>query len=277
MGSAEPVTLARQRDLSSSGVSWGAVIAGASVASALSLTMLALCAGFELSVISPWSSLRASPASLSTVGLICLVITQVIAFAMGGYLVGRLRNRWDSLHNDEVHFRDTANGFLTWAVTVVLTVAFLTSAATRMAGGVADSPGASLRNTPAEMESDLGANAYFVDRLFRPDHPGASEADVVARAEAGRIIDAALRQQEGATLDADYLVQLVVANSGLNQNAAQRRVAETLAEARQNLDRVRKGTARILLWTFLTLLIGAFCASFAATLGGRQRDHVQTL
>jgi hypothetical protein len=28
------------------------------------------------------------------------------------------------------------------------------------------------------------------------------------------------------------------------------------------------------LWTFVALLTGAFCASFAATVGGRQRDHV---
>jgi hypothetical protein len=27
-------------------------------------------------------------------------------------------------------------------------------------------------------------------------------------------------------------------------------------------------------WTFLALLIGAFCASFAATIGGKQRDRV---
>jgi hypothetical protein len=28
---------------------------------------------------------------------------------------------------------------------------------------------------------------------------------------------------------------------------------------------------------FLALLGGAFCASFAATIGGRQRDHVVTV
>jgi len=31
------------------------------------------------------------------------------------------------------------------------------------------------------------------------------------------------------------------------------------------------------LWTFLALLMGAFCASYAATVGGRQRDHVQVI
>ena len=39
-------------------------------------------------------------------------------------------------------------------------------------------------------------------------------------------------------------------------------------------DTTRKIVAHSLLWAFLALLIGAFCASFAATIGGRQRDHV---
>jgi hypothetical protein len=44
---------------------------------------------------------------------------------------------------------------------------------------------------------------------------------------------------------------------------------------RQTEDDGRKATAHILLWVFIALLGGAFCASYAATIGGRQRDHVQ--
>ena len=53
---------------------------------------------------------------------------------MGGYLAGRLRTKWVSIHSDEVYFRDTAHGFLAWAVAVVITAAFLTSAATSIVG-----------------------------------------------------------------------------------------------------------------------------------------------
>ena len=60
MESSELLVVARQRDVSSSGVSWGAVIAGAFVAAALSLIMLALGAGFGLSAVSPWSNVGAS-------------------------------------------------------------------------------------------------------------------------------------------------------------------------------------------------------------------------
>jgi hypothetical protein len=49
MESTESMLVARQKDVSSSGVSWGGVIAGAVVAAALALIMLALGAGFGLS------------------------------------------------------------------------------------------------------------------------------------------------------------------------------------------------------------------------------------
>jgi hypothetical protein len=39
----------------------------------------------------------------------------------------------------------------------------------------------------------------------------------------------------------------------------------------------RRATAHVLLWLFLALLMGAFSASYAATIGGRQRDRVKTV
>src|ERR1035438_1186032 len=125
-----------QREAASSGVSWGAVMGGAFVTAALSLIMLALGAGFGLSTMSPWSREGASSA-IGAAAIVWLIVTQFIASAMGGYLTGRLRVKWSSIHGDEVHFRDTANGFLTWAVALVMTVAFLTTAAATMAGDVA--------------------------------------------------------------------------------------------------------------------------------------------
>jgi len=261
-------------DVSTSGVSWGAVIGGAFVAAALSLIMLALGAGFGLSAISPWSNVGASSYAVVTLGIIWLIVTQIVASSMGGYLAGRLRTRWQSLHGDEVHFRDTANGFLAWAVALVVTVAFLASAATTMAGGAAEVRVA----RTAQQGDDLAEHAYFVDRLFRADHPGATtEANASVRAEAGRILANSLRQKEASGSDNSYLAQLVAAKTGLNQNDAEKRVSETMAEARLSVESLRSITARILLWTFLALLMGAFCASYAATIGGRQRDHVQLI
>jgi hypothetical protein len=51
-------------------------------------------------------------------------------------------------------------------------------------------------------------------------------------------------------------------------------VNDTVAAARQAVDNARKAAAHMLYWLFVALLIGAFCASFAATIGGRERDRV---
>jgi hypothetical protein len=68
-----------------------------------------------------------------------LIVMQIISSSMGGYLAGRLRTKWANIHTDEVYFRDTAHGFLAWAVALVITAAFLASAATSMVGSAAPS------------------------------------------------------------------------------------------------------------------------------------------
>jgi len=264
----------RWGDAHSSGVSWGAVIGGAFAAAALSLIMLALGAGFGLAAISPWSNVGASAAAVGTTAIIWLIITEAVAASMGGYLAGRLRTKWHAIHNDEVHFRDTANGFLVWAVAVVITVAFLGAAAASMAG-VAESSNGSVKTEGALADGGLGGNAYFIDRLFRSDHIASGENDLFARDEAARIFEHSLSGNEVSGADTAYLAQLVSAKTGLNVNDAQKRVSDTIAAARDAAADARRATAHVLLWIFLALLIGAFCASYAATIGGRQRDHVK--
>src|ERR1700729_382937 len=102
---ADSTIFAEPGDVNSSGVSWGAVIGGAFVAAALSLILLALGAGFGLSAISPWSNAGFSAAGIGAAAIVWLILTEAIASAMGGYLAGRLRPRWRSIHTDEVHFR----------------------------------------------------------------------------------------------------------------------------------------------------------------------------
>ena len=275
-------------DVNSSGVAWGAVIGGAFVAAALSLILLALGAGFGLSAVSPWSNVGASAATVGAAAIIWLILTEAISSAMGGYLAGRLRTKWVSIHNDEVHFRDTANGFLVWAVAVVMTVVFMAAAAATMVGGAATADEASLRPGGTSQGVAMEGNAYFVDRLFRSDRAAAPVAsggaaqpgidnDPMLRSEASRIFAYALLGTAASPADTAYLTQLVAAQTGLSPADAQKRVQDTLADAKQAEDDARKATARLLLWVFLALLIGAFCASYAATIGGRQRDHVRAI
>lgn len=260
-------------EVHSPGVAWGAVIGGAFVAAALSLIMLALGAGFGLSAVSPWSNVGASAATVGAVAIIWLIFTEAVASSMGGYLAGRLRTKWHAIHNDEVHFRDTANGLLVWAVAVVMTVAFLGAAAASMAGAAGSD--ASVRSDGASLQNGMDGNGYFIDRLFRSDRAASADNDLFAREEAARIFAHSLLGTEASGTDTTYLGQLVAAKTGLSLSDAQKRVADTIVAAKQTADDARKATARLLLWIFLALLIGAFCASYAATIGGRQRDHVK--
>jgi hypothetical protein len=263
----------------SSGVSWPAVLAGAFAAAALSLILLALGTGIGLSSVSPWSNMGASASAIGIGAIVWLIVTQIIAATMGGYLAGRLRTKWVNIHTNEVYFRDTAHGFLVWAVGLVITAAFLASAATSMVGGGAQL-GAITSGKATSAQSDGQAsdpNKYFVDTLFRSDRPASETTDASIRAEAGSIFANALRQKDVPAPDKTYLGQLVAARTGLSQTDAEQRVSDVLSQARQAADTARKTVAHSLYWTFLALLIGAFCASFAATIGGKQRDHVVTI
>ncbi len=253
-----------------SGVSWAAVIAGAFVAAALTLILLALGAGVGLSAISPWANAGASGTAVSRGAIFWMILMEIISSAFGGYIAGRLRTKWVQIHTDEVFFRDTAHGFLVWAVALVLSAGFLTATAARLAG---DARG----DGSAAVTRSVEPNAYFVDAFFRNAGGAPADANVsaaAAREEVTVILANALRRGSLPDYDSQYLAQLVSARTGLTPADAQARVAQVFDDARQAADTARKAAAHSLYWLFLALLVGAFSASFAATIGGRQRDNV---
>jgi len=260
-------------DSNSSGVSWGAVIAGAFVAAALSLALLALGTGVGLSAASPWANVGASSSAIGWTAVIWMIVMQFIASSIGGYLAGRLRTKWVNIHTHEVYFRDTAHGFLVWAVGLVMTAAFLTSAAASMIGGVARSS-ATMAVTSGSAQPGAGLNGYFVDSFLRTGSPHTTPINDSVRGEIGLILLHSLREGTMSSSDKSYLSQIVAAQTGLDPNEAGDRVNTVYARAQQAADTTRKAIAHSMYWTFLALLVGAFCASFAATFGGKQRDRV---
>jgi hypothetical protein len=258
----------------SSGVSWPAVIAGAFVAAALSLILAALGTGIGLSAISPWDGAGASASAVSKGAIVWLILTELIASSIGGYLAGRLRTKWVNIHTDEVYFRDTAHGFLVWAVGLVIAAAFLASAAASLGrtarGGAVAAEGSGV----AASRGTFGPNEYFVDSLLRTNSPSAAQDDAAIRSEVGVIFMNGLRQGNIPAADKSYLAHLVAARIGVSPSDAEKTVDDVFAQATQAADSARKALAHTMYWTFAALLIGAFCASFAATVGGKQRDRV---
>jgi hypothetical protein len=255
-------------EANSSGVSWSAVVAGSFVIAALYLILLALGAGLGLSSISVWSNVGVSSARIGSATILWLIFAEIVSSAMGGYLAGRLRTKWTVIHGDEVYFRDTAHGFLSWSVALVVTAAFLGSAATLMIGSAGTTEAASNKANP-------GPNAYFVDALLRTTNATQPAMDSVSvHDEVATILASSLKRGGLSDDDKTYLGQLVSARTGLDRGSADKRVSDIYANAREATETARKDLAHTLLWIFIALLIGAFFASFAGTIGGRQRDNV---
>lgn len=240
------------------GVSWPAVFAGAFGMGALSLILMVLGAGFGLSSVSPWPDAGADASRLSAGAIIWVIFVQLAASATGGYLAGRLRTKWVGLHTHEVFFRDTAHGFIAWCVSLVLSTILFAGSAVSLAP----------RAVNAETTK---SSSYFVDRLFRGAHPA---ADQNVRNEAASVLANALAHPDTVSEDQAYLTDIVAGTTGLSRSEVARRVTQTVAAARQAADTARKAIAHSLYWLFVAFLIGAFCASYAATIGGRQRDSV---
>jgi hypothetical protein len=249
--------------VSGPGVSWPAVFAGAFAMGALTLILAVFGGGIGLSSISPWLTDAAAASRVSVGAIVWLIVVQLVASSVGGYLAGRLRTKWVSLHTHEVFFRDTAHGFIAWSVALVISTVLFVSFATSIAA------------RPATLEAAPGS--YFADMLFRTDRPSATPADQSLRSEAAVILVNALRRPDLAGPDQAYLTNLVAATTGLAQSQAEQRVSETVAAEREAADAARKALAHSFYWLFVAFLIGAFCASYAATIGGRQRDNVPAL
>ena len=124
----------------SSSVSWPAIIAGAVVASAFSLALVAVGAGLGLISISPWSGNNPSVATFGVLAAAWLIAMQLFASGVGGYLAGRLRARWVGDNRDEVYFRDTAHGLLVWALGAVISAALFVFVAGRRSSAAPPAP-----------------------------------------------------------------------------------------------------------------------------------------
>jgi hypothetical protein len=265
-------------EASSSAVSWAAILAGAFAALALTVVLTSLGTGLGLTTISTWPNSGASATTFTIGAGIGLIVVQWLSSALGGFITGRLRTKWAGVHTHEVFFRDTAHGFLSWALTTIVGAALLAAAASSIVGGGVRA--ASTVAGGAAQAATSGVSDYLVDSLFRSDHVDASASNQDVAAQASRILANGIRNGDVPPADRTYLAQLVAAKAGIPQADAQKRVDDTIAstkeaetKARQAADAARKATATFAIFTALSLMIGAFIACVAAAVGGNIRDE----
>ncbi|MEO6842988.1 MAG: hypothetical protein ABI192_19760 [Bradyrhizobium sp.] len=251
------------------GVSWAAVTAGAVVSCALTFVLLAFGIGLGLSVVSPWAGSGVSATTFKIGTGLYLIVIAMLSSSIGGYLAGRLRTGWVGVHSDEVYFRDTAHGFVAWALASVLGAVLLASpAGSLISGGASGATQGAAANRGSPFDG-------YVDTLLRSDTPASQAAgnSNETRGEMLRLFSSSFRN--GAELkpgDREYVSKVVAARTGLSQADADKRVNAVVTQAKADLDATRKATAQLAFWLTASLLIGAFCASLAATEGGGLRD-----
>jgi hypothetical protein len=250
------------------GVSWAAVLAGAVASLALTLVLLSFGVGMGFSVVSPWGNSGVSATTFKIGTGLYFIVMAMISSAIGGYLAGRLRTKWVGVQTTEVHFRDTAHGFLAWAAASVLGAVLLASPASSLVGGTL--AGATQGAANAAQSSPMNG---YVDTLFRSDNPLGQQSPSDTRDEMVRLFTTS--SHVGSDLnpaDRAYVAKVVSARTGLSQADAEKRVNDVVTQVKADLDAARKAAMQTAIWLTLSLFIGAFSASLAATEGGGLRD-----
>ena len=275
---------------SKSAMTWGPIFGGAAAAIGVTLILLLLGSGVGLTMVSPWSGQSSSLGTVGVTAAIWLVVVQWLSSGLGGYITGRLRTKWAAVHTDEVFFRDTAHGFISWALATIFVAGFLASSLTSLAGAGAQAVGsaataAGTAASSAASTADL-PTAYFTDALLRPEQAraGATSDDTAATAEVSRILLNGAAAGQIPDDDKAYLATIVSARTGLSEADARTRVDTVLKRidgakvaAQKAADEARKAASTTALLGALSLLIGAFIAAAAAAFGGSQRDEEEDL
>jgi hypothetical protein len=286
-------------------------VAGALVATAVSLLLITLGSGIGLTLVSPYGASGPSAGTVAIAGVIWLIFAQGLGFAIGGYVAGRLRNAAGELDESETNFRDGAHGLVAWAIGVLLTVAFATFVGLFAAGTAAQVGAALGAGTASGIGSAAGNRSggagnqsnqfseYYIDALFRADVPRpasnqpapglmqtpqgetpprntALAEPVDPRVEVARIIQFGLVGEKLGDADRTYVARLVAQNTGVSPEIADQRVADferRMAEAtKKTADVATKSAAYFSFWVFMALLVGATAAVIGAIWGGDNRD-----
>ncbi|MGR9128789.1 hypothetical protein [Rhizobium leguminosarum] len=275
---------------SKSAMTWGPIFGGAAAAIGVTLILLLLGSGVGLTMVSPWSGQSSSLGTVGVTAAIWLVVVQWLSSGLGGYITGRLRTKWAAVHTDEVFFRDTAHGFISWALATIFVAGFLASSLTSLAGAGAQAVGSAATAAGSAASSTASVadlpTAYFTDALLRPEQAraGATSDDAAATAEVSRILLNGAAAGQIPDDDTAYLATIVSARTGLSEADARTRVDTVLKRiddakvaAQKAADEARKVASTTALLGALSLLIGAFIAAAAAAFGGSQRDEEEDL
>jgi hypothetical protein len=243
---------------------WSPIVVGALVTAAVSSILITFGATVGLGVSSASPTWRDASVALWLLSGIFLILQALISFGCGGYLTGRTRSPYRSVHSEDVERRDGWHGIASWALAILLgavVAALLGMAATRSTALTA----------PATL-SEPSVLSYEIDHLFRGPRRLPNSDLVPLRGEASRILLTSSSHSGVSPEDRAYLTQMVSAVTGMSGADADRRVDAAITNARSAISRARATTIILAFSIGTCLLLGAIAAWAGAEAGGRHRD-----
>lgn len=241
---------------------WSPIIAGGLAAAAMSSILITFGATVGLGVSSTSPTWRDASVALWLLSGIYLILQALLSFGFGGYIAGRVRLPVSSTVSDASESRDGLHGLASWSLAVVLGAVLLT-----LVGASASRPQAT-----ASAVTEPSNLSYEIDRLFRPARRATTSDLSMERAEAGRVLLTASSHEGVSSDDRAYLIQQVVALTGLTAPDAERRVDVTLANAKKAIGRTRASSTILAFCLATALLLGAVAAWAGAVAGGKHRE-----
>lgn len=274
---------------------WPAILAGAAIASAISVVLAAFGSAIGLSLASPYGGV--SPATHYVALTLWVLWVTIVSFAAGGYVCGRLRHRSDDVTTEEVDMRDGAHGLVVWAISTLLFAGFAGSSLYQVARTGAEAGANVLTQSIMAGSQNAGAQAAGVSNIVgtpvdrrvdellrgsgsvRPGGGAPAMIDEGSRQIVRRILAGGMMTGDVSNEDRGWLAQLVESR-GIAPLDAQRRVAVTVENVRQDhergkaaLDQARKVGIMLSFIAAAAMLVGASSAWGGAVLGGNHRDE----
>jgi hypothetical protein len=261
-------------------ISWGAVFAGATIALVMQMILNMIGIGVGLSTVDVAAGDTPSAGSLSIGAGIWWVLSGIIAAAIGGYIAGRLSGK-ASQPTTAYH------GLIAWAVSTLIVVYLLSSAASGLIGGALSTASSALggagKAVGGSVQTAVQSAAPSLNNMSDPmatienkvRSASGGQDPVALREAAATAVRAALSgdsAQQAAATDkaADALakaqnISLDEAKAQVAQYQQQYRemIAKTKLQAKQAADTTAKTVSRGALFGALALLLGALAAFFA--------------
>ncbi len=250
-------------------IEWGPIIAGAVAAAALALVLQAFATAIGLAISSTSPTWRDSSSALHVLSGLYLLLTALAAFALGGYVAGRMRAPLNS-SADEIEFRDGTHGLAVWSVAMFLIVLMTWVAAQSLTRFTAP---------PGSAQSVAGENiiAYDLDRLLRPADRRPEGVDLnYARSEAARILLTSAGHDGIAADDRTYLAKLTALATGLTPPEAEQRANTIITQAHDSIRKARQSAVILAFMAGAAALVGVAVSWYAACAGGEHRDRRST-